>query len=202
MVRSPDLGSGCLEFESPLPYHYYHIEINMINLRVDKKEILKELTANKLFELEKIRLENERSKINLLHGEDLKNVKIQTLWTRIILISIILGISTGIFSLLSTVIITVSKNITHYNILKLGYEDLDDNYLKSNTVKTILEHRLILNGLSNKSILINGTLIPFEFTKKDSIVIKQKIDSLIENNLSKITNPRNQLNVGFLQSRK
>ena len=87
------------------------------------------------------------------------------LWTRLI-ITIVLSIIIALSTL--QLIPTIVNPIIKYKILKLGYQDIDDNYIKDQDVVRLFDNRLKVEAFKAGGKIVNGTIIPLpkDSTKK------------------------------------
>ena len=138
-----------------------------MNLRLPRSEIqaaIKNIDAASLISLEKEYVLLEKTKV-LANPMPTESTQKHRLWTRLI-ITIVLSIIIALSTL--QLIPTIVNPIIKYKILKLGYQDIDDNYIKDQDVVRLFDNRLKVEAFKAGGKIVNGTIIPFpkDSTKK------------------------------------
>jgi len=145
--------------------------MNIRNFKTDKelKDILKTAGTESLISLEKeyAAIELQRIKSGP-QGNAAAELEAHKLWTRLITILLSLAMVCVILFRISPLII---NNISKYQILKLGYQDVCDDYIKDEQAKKLVEDKFKIEVFKNGGLLVNGNIIN---AKKDTIIIKEK----------------------------
>lgn len=132
-----------------------------INVRgLFHKEV--ELSSDQYAEIEKMRLQVER--IRLENGPN-QETRQHILWTRTITIFTSLVILSLFFG---TIIGPITNSITKYQILKLGYQDICDDYIKDENARQLYDAKFKMEVFRAGGVLVNNNIVN---TKKDTVVI-------------------------------